>query len=371
MTSILLTCFAILIALSLGCGSDSSAAEPEPICFDSGPLPLGESIPSIDAECSLPATTAVVTDAHEQGGALAGLGTDGAITIVTCGTGTPIPSDRAQSCTAILVNGLFLLFDAGDGAQRSLERLQLPVAELDALFLTHFHSDHIADVGEVISRSWILGRTAPLTVYGGESVERVVDGFNGVYALDDNYRVAHHGEDILPPEVGRASAHTISDPSRGRVVFERDGVAVTAFAVNHPPIEPALGYRVDYAGRSVVISGDTTATENLLDMSRDADVLVAEVMNEELLETLECGLRGGGMERNATLLRDIRTYHIGTRALGELAAEARVGMVVLTHLVPGFDNDDPRAEMLFGDEVAEVFGGEVITARDGTTVTIE
>lgn len=372
MTSILLACFAILIALPLGCGSDSSAAEPEPICFDSGPLPLGESIPSVDAECSLPATSAVVTDAHAQSGALSGLGSDSAITIVTCGTGTPIPSDRAQSCTAILVDGLFLLFDAGDGAQRSLERLQLPVAEIDAMFLTHFHSDHIADVGEVISRSWILGRTTPLTVYGGESVQRVVDGFNGVYALDDNYRVAHHGEDILTADVGRAEAHTIADPGAGgRVVFERDGVAVTAFTVNHPPIEPALGYRVDYAGRSVVISGDTTATASLLEMSRDADVLVAEVMNEELLETLECALRGGGMERNATLLRDIRTYHIGTRALGELAAEAGVGMVVLTHLVPGFDNDDPRAETLFGDEVAEVFSGEVVTARDGTTVTIE
>ena len=111
-----------------------------------------------------------------------------AITVVTCGTGTPIPSDRSQACTAVFANGLFLLFDAGDGAERSMERSLLPMAEVDAVFLTHFHSDHVADVGEVVSRSWILGRTTTLPVFGGEGVSRIVDGISSVYAADDIQR---------------------------------------------------------------------------------------------------------------------------------------------------------------------------------------
>jgi ribonuclease Z len=295
-----------------------------------------------------------------------------AITVVTCGTGTPIPSDRVQACTAVFANGLFLLFDAGDGAERSMERSLLPVADLDAVFLTHFHSDHIADVGEVISRSWILGRTVALPVYGGESVQRVVDGFNTVYALDDNYRQAHHGADILDAEVEPAEAHTIDDPGEeGRVVFARAGVTVTAFRVNHPPIEPAFGYRVDHAGRSVVISGDTTDTASLRAMSAGADVLVSEVMSRDLLEAIECALKRLDDPRNARLIRDIRTYHIGTTELAELAQNAGVKTLVLTHQVPSFDNDDPRADAFLGAPIRAIYSGELVTAHDGQRIVVE
>lgn len=369
---------ALLLVLSPGCGSDSNAVESSPLCVDGGRLPLGVSAAPVDAVCGEPPSPlSVAAEAQQRADRDAAAATAAeldrrdAVTVVTCGTGTPIPSDRAQSCTAVFANGLFLLFDAGDGAQRSMERLRLPVQEIDAVFVTHFHSDHIADIGEVISRSWILGRAAPLPIYGGESVERVVEGFNAVYVLDDNYRVAHHGEDILPPDVSRAVAQPIDDPGvAGRLVYERDGVAVRAFTVNHPPIEPALGYRVDYAGRSVVISGDTTATESLRGMSAGADVLVAEVLNEELTEAAECALERLGDTRNATLVRDIRTYHIGTVALGELATTAGVDTLVLTHLAPSFDNDDARADAFFTAPVAAVFDGRLITARDGTRIVV-
>ncbi len=99
------------------------------------------------------------------------------------------------------MNGQFLLFDAGDGAQRSMEKLLFPVGDLTAVFITHFHSDHMADVGEVVSRSWLQGRWTALTVYGGEGISRVVEGFNSIYALDANYRVAHHGAEIFSPDI--------------------------------------------------------------------------------------------------------------------------------------------------------------------------
>jgi len=362
-----------------GCGGDSNAMESVEMCFDDAPLPIGTSLPSLDAQCPDPpsaisaAVEARVRDNLERSEETAAeLLRPDAITVVTCGSGSAFPSDRVQACTAVFVDGLFLLFDAGDGAERSMERLLFPVDEVDAVFLTHFHSDHIADVGEVISRSWILGRRDPLPVYGGEAVSRVVDGFNAIYALDDNYRVVHHGGEILPPQSARAIAHLVDAAAlAGAVVFARDGVTVTAFAVNHPPIEPALGYRVDFGGRSVVISGDTTDTENLREMSRGADVLVSEVLNVDVVEGIECALRRLGEDRNATFMRDIRTYHIGTQELAELAAEAGVGTLLLTHQAPSLDNADPLAEAFFAAPIRQIFSGSVIAASDGTRVVIE
>ena len=366
-----------LAAGTSSCSDTSRASESEPLCID-GALPVGERTPLIDAVCTDPPSALSAAAEQQQranaeaaAASAAELQRRDAITIVTCGTGTPIPSDRVQACTAVFVNGLFLLFDAGDGAQRSMERSLLPITEIDALFLTHFHSDHIADVGEVISRSWILGRTTTLPVYGGEAVQRVVDGFNAVYALDDKYRQTHHGADILDSTVEPAVPHTIPDPGEeGRVVYERDGVTVTAFRVNHPPIEPALGYRIEYAGRSVVISGDTTDTASLRAMSEGADVLVSEVMNADVLEAVECALKRLDDPRNARLIRDIRTYHIGTTELAGLAQNAGVRTLVLTHQVPSFDNADPRVELLLAAPIRAIYSGELIAAKDGQRIVV-
>ncbi len=365
---------ALVIPWGFACGSDSDAMAATAMCFDTEPLPIGESIPSTDANCE--AGSAAIEDLRDSSGdrvaaTTTGLGGDDAITVVTCGTGTPIPSDRAQSCTAVMVNGLFLLFDAGDGAVRSIEGHPLPIEEVDAVFLTHFHSDHIADLGEVISRSWILGRNQTLPVYGGTGVSRVVRGFNAIYALDDNYRTTHHGEDLLPPQFAGANPERIEDPGvTARVVFERDGVTVAAFRVNHPPIEPALGFRIEYGGRTIVLSGDTTETESLLEASRGADMLVAEVLSEELTETLECALKNAGDQRNATLIRDVRTYHIGTTELAQLAEDAGVRTLVLTHIVPGFDNGSPQVDIFFTAPMSRFFSGELIAANDGTTLEV-
>ncbi len=291
------------------------------------------------------------------------------ITVVTCGTGTPLPSDRAQACTAVFANGKFLLFDAGDGAQRSMENLDLPLDALTAVFLTHFHSDHIADVGEVMSRSWILGRTSTLPIYGSEPIERVVDGFNLIYGTDEVYRIAHHGEAIMPPDTLLAEAHeVIGADEDGVVVFSEDGVTVTAYGVDHSPVEPALGYRVDYAGKSVVISGDTIDTPGLQNASLGADVLVSEVMSYLLIETTECVLEDLGDTRNEGIFKDIRTYHIDVAALGAMAETAGVDTLVLTHMVPSLTGF--LVDGFFTTPVSAAFSGTVLAAEDGDRVTI-
>lgn len=291
------------------------------------------------------------------------------ITVVMCGTGSPIPSDRAQACTAVFANGKFLLFDAGDGAQRSMEALNMPVDALSAIFITHFHSDHIADIGEAISRSWIGGRTAPLPVYGGTGVTRVVQNFNDTYAVDEVYRIAHHGETVFTTGTMAASAIEVTGADENGIeIFNEDGVTVHAYGVVHAPIEPALGYRVEFGGKSVVISGDTIDTAGLVNASAGADVLVSEVMNKSLIEETECALGRLGQTRNETIFRDIRTYHIDVAELGALAETAGVGTLVLTHQVPTLDG--ALAETFFTNPVAALFSGTLVTAVDGDRVVV-
>ena len=160
-------------------GCDGAGAADGGMCFSDESILVGETPPSPGDACEEPPTPgsalieAQVGNAQQQADATAEELLDpSALTVVTCGTGSPIPSDRAQSCTAVFAGGQFLLFDAGNGAQASMEDLGLPLVDISAVFLTHFHSDHVADLGEVISRTWLLGRTDVLTVYGGPGVER-------------------------------------------------------------------------------------------------------------------------------------------------------------------------------------------------------
>ncbi|MBT8164825.1 MAG: MBL fold metallo-hydrolase [Acidimicrobiia bacterium] len=297
------------------------------------------------------------------------------ITVVTCGTGSPIPSDRAQASTAVFVGGQFLLFDAGDGAMRSIDDLDLPVVDVSAIFLTHFHSDHIADVGEVVSRSWIQGRSEsdsqrPLPVYGGPGIDRVVDGFNLAYTPDEVYRTAHHGEAYFPPGTLAAGAQRIdAATAQGVVVYDQAGVVVRAYEVDHSPVAPSLGYRVEFNGSSVGISGDTIATPGFRALAAGVDVLVSDVMDKAFMLDTSCAFERIGDARNAQLFRDIRTYHIGTGELAQLSTDSGVGKLVLTHQVPTLP--EAQAQQLFEPQITAAFDGDVVVANDGSRVTID
>jgi len=281
-----------------------------------------------------------------------------------------VPSDRAQSCTAVFVGGQFLLFDAGDGAQRSMEGLNLPSAQLRAIFVTHFHSDHIAGLGEVISRSWMLGRTTRLPVHGPAGVERVVEGFNLAYASDETHRNAHHGDDVMPMGVLAGLPRPFGDVGvDGKVVYDEGGVVVRAFSVDHDPVAPAVGYRIEHRGRVVALSGDTDDAVGLRALARNADVMVTETMEKRFVLDLACGLAGAGNPRNEAIFRDIMDYHLDLLKVGEIATAVGVKRVVLTHLIPAIDADE--ADRYFGAPVRQGFAGEVVVAEDGTRVVIE
>ena len=251
--------------------------------------------------------------------------------VFVCGAASPLGAPgSAQTCVAVLAGEQLYIVDAGAGAAATFQFAGESLAPLQALLITHFHSDHITGIPDVNLNSWVMGRAMPLQVVGPVGVERVVAGFNEALALDYGYRVAHHGAELLPPELGPMQAKVIDNG----VVLDRHGLVVTAFPVDHSPVAPAVGYRFDYGGRSVVISGDTVVTDTLRSAAQDADLLLHDVLSRPIVRALEAAARSTGRLRQAKVLADIQSYHAGADELGELADRAAVGQLALYHFVP-------------------------------------
>ena len=175
----------------------------------------------------------------------------------------------------------------------------------------------------------------------------------------------------MPPKWVEVTANTIAVVGTNTtVVYENDGVVVTAFNVNHPAIEPALGYKISFGGKSVVISGDTTATQTLVDQSMDADILVSEVMNMEVISMAENIYQENGYDDLAKIFADVQDYHISTTELGNLAEKAKVKTLVLTHLAPNLDNEGVM-DTLYVKPISKLYSGEIILARDGDTIVLD
>jgi ribonuclease Z len=292
--------------------------------------------------------------------------TDGQLHVILVGTGSPLAdATRAQACTAVIAGGEFVLVDAGPGAIRKAMTGNLPLANLSAVLLTHFHSDHIGELGEAVVQSWIAGRTKKLEVYGPPGVEQVVAGFTQAYALDANYRITHHTETHMPRVAAAATANPIKLKSddAAAVVFERNGLKVTAFKVAHEPASPAYGYRFDYRGRSVVVSGDTAKSDNLAKHAAGADVLIHDVLAKNILNMAAANFEQSGSARRAQLARDITTYHASPQEAAQTAATAKVETLVFTHLVPA--PSSPMIEQAFTRGVGDVFKGKVVIGTDG------
>ena len=296
---------------------------------------------------------------------------DGNLNVVLCGTGSPLATEgRASACTAVLAGGHFFVVDVGQGALRNLGVWQMPLQNLDGVLLTHFHSDHMGELGEAVTQSWIAGRKDALPVYGPPGVDRVVAGFQEAYALDRSYRVAHHGAQYMPEASGMLAARTVTlpGPDDVAVVFEGDGLRVTAFRVDHTPVEPAYGYRFEFGGRSVVVSGDTKRADNLVRNAKGASVLVQEALAGHMIERVSKIAGEIGNQRLAKLSADIVDYHSTPRDAVEMARDAGVQLLVLTHLVPAPRNRLMSWMFLRGTD--GIWDGEVVLGEDGMLIVL-
>jgi ribonuclease Z len=292
--------------------------------------------------------------------------------VLLCGAGGPLPDPvRSGPCVAVVAGETMVVVDAGTGGARNLQRLGFVPGRATALFLTHFHSDHIDGFGELAMLRWTGGSHAsPLPVHGPTGVEEVVAGFNAAYRQDFGYRVAHHGEATVPPSGAGTVAVPFAVPAVGEapVVFSADGLEVRAFVVDHDPVEPAVGYRFDYRGRSVVVSGDTARSANLEALARDVDLLVHEALSPELVARMNAAATAAGRTNLAKITADIPDYHTSPVEAAELAEAAGARHLLYYHVVPPLPV--PGLDAVFLEGVSDAYDGGVTLGRDGSFVSL-
>jgi ribonuclease Z len=301
---------------------------------------------------------------------------DDAMRIAICGSSAPLPSQqRAKACVSVFAGGKFYLVDVGPESVENLVLWGIPMAQIGGVLLTHFHSDHIGDLGELNLQSWAGGRPAPLAVYGGPGVDRVVEGFNGAYRIDQGYRTRHHGEKVMPPATWPMVAHQVdlvgpetAAKDRTALVLEDGALRITAVEVDHTPIAPAYGYRFDYKGRSVLITGDTKYLPSLAKAAKGVDVLVSEAISVPMTRSLGAGATAGGRSGAAAIMHDIEDYHITPEQAASIANEAGVKLLAFYHLLPAPDSALTRR--LFAQGISSARRGDWTLASDGSLYTL-
>ena len=302
---------------------------------------------------------------------------DDALKVLLCGTSAPVADpDRAKDCTAVFAGGKYYLVDAGPDSSRNLALWNLEDDHLGAVFLTHYQSDDIGDLGEVNMNAWLYGHQGRLPVYGPPGVDALVDGFNQAYARNDADFTALSGARLLPPGSAPMQASVIplvgpATPQKNRLSapLHFGDLTVTAIEVDHAPVEPAYGYRFDYHGRSVVISGDTRYHPPLAVAAQGADVLVHKAQSVPLIQLLQRSAGSvPGYGRIATILGDIQGYHTDPRDAARIANEAGVRLLIFNHISPRLANFLVTRMFLRGVSAIRPRGWMI--GADGTFVTL-
>ena len=273
--------------------------------------------------------------------------------LILLGTGggpTPKP-DRAAPAQVIVVDGASYVVDCGNGVARQLVLAGLRLGSIRGVFVTHHHSDHDADYGNLLLLGWASDLATRVDTYGPPPLAAMTRQFLALNDADIRTRIADEGR---PPLRDLIVAHELRG---GGPVMQDARVRVTAAVVDHPPVVPSLAYRFDCPGRSIVISGDTRPSPALVRLAQGADVLVHEVMHVPSIERLIAA------EPNARTLRaHLLASHTTVEQVGRVASEAGVRTLVLSHLVPGGRPVVP--DDVWREAVRPHFAGEVIVGRD-------
>ena len=255
------------------------------------------------------------------------------LSALVCGSASPLgATDRAQTCIMVRAGDEIYIVDIGDGANRNLGRWRIPMNKVQAVLLTHLHSDNISDLADLHLATWIPNRKSQLKVYGPQGVEFVTRGFEEAYQSDYFFRNEHHGDEVAP--LHSVGFEPITIDLNEPIIIEKDGLKVTAFEVPHDPVKPALAFRFDYKGRSIVISGDTIYSENLISYSKDADVLFHEALSMNIVSMMEDFTKRSGNDLLSKILFDVQDYHTDPVDAAKAANEAGVKHLIFYHLAP-------------------------------------
>jgi ribonuclease Z len=317
--------------------------------------------------------------------------------VIMCGTGVPdIQSQyvRHPSCLAVIGDKQLLLFDAGEGSSQTLGKLNVPTNQLKTIFMTHWHSDHFGGLGQMMNTSWMMGRNAPLNVYGPYGVEQVVTGINQAYQLDGVYRAITNtrwninNEFMVPHLVNPTKLPDEATSTTLTPVYKKNNLTVSAFLVDHWPVVPALGYQVKFGNCNLVISGDTRIDSSLGFNYSNASVLVSEASshmaqkNQNLSEYIlrsqhspsalkTSKKQGKATNKFSSLASTLTTkkrapivYHSDTWDLAKLAQAAGVKNMVLTHLGPPITTSEAAKEA-FTQGMSRYYKGNITVANDG------
>jgi ribonuclease Z len=290
---------------------------------------------------------------------------DGKVHIYVCGTGVPqlyMQEIHKPSCLAVVADNQFLLFDAGEGSIQTLAAMGLPYTKISNIFITHWHSDHFAGLGQVANGSWVDGRNQPLNVYGPYGVKQVVNGLKESYQFDTEFR-AIDSQNMLDPSNAMPVPHLIDVIHQDKTVYQKNDIKITAFEVDHRPVYPAVGYRLQYKNCSVTISGDTTVIPSETAEAKNATVFISESLNAHDVKTMaDMEKKAGNMTKYA-LMNEIPKYHSDTLQLAKIAQSAQAKNLVLTHFVPPFV-PTVQAKNDFIKGMDQYYKGNIIVAND-------
>jgi ribonuclease Z len=273
------------------------------------------------------------------------------LTVILLGTGggPPVNLQQFGASTLVEAGGERFLFDCGRGATMRLTQAGVPIGTISRLFLTHLHSDHVIQIPDLLLAGWAAGRrTIPLEVWGPAGTRDMMDHMQEAFAFDIHTR--RDVDEKFPAAGIRVVSHDITEG----VVFNEHGVKVTAFLVDHGPVQPAFGYRVDFGGRSVALSGDTRISENLIRSVQGVDVLIHEGIDPD-------AIRNRANPPSPAAVDAIIAHHTTAEEAGEVFSRVKPRLAVFSHA--------PNSERMIS-QTRKTYAGPLQGAEDLLTIVI-
>lgn len=288
------------------------------------------------------------------------------IKVTLLGTGAPAPvMNRFGPSILVEAGDQKLIFDVGRGTYQRLEQIKIKYKDVQGVFLTHLHSDHLAGFPDLWLTGWHFGnRDTPLKVWGPKGTEKMMSHLEQAFDFDIKIRL--YDDRALPAGI----IIEAQDITEG-VVYESNGVKVSAFEVDHAPLKPAFGYRINYAGRSVVLSGDTRFSENLIKYAKGTDLLVHEVVAAELFARLR-----NNDERSKTVI----AHHTTPEQAAEVFSRVKPKLAVFSHIVPPNATEQDLLPLVrktysgaveLGEDLMVIEVGEKIEVRRPNPVSVK